>query len=147
MRRRTEKGFSLIEIMAVLILIGLAASVVVPQYLRSVEKGKVKLARTQIATLKTVLNEYRLENGAYPSTEQGLAALYEKPTVPPVPETWDGPYIEEPVQHDPWNHPYVYRCPGEHNKQGYDLLSYGADGVEGGTGPDADIANWAASGK
>lgn len=147
MEKRTEKGFTLIEIMAVLILLGLAATAVIPYYLKTVEKGKAKLARTQIATLRTVLSEYRLENGAYPSTEQGLAALYEKPTVPPVPESWDGPYIEEPVQSDPWNHPYVYKCPGEHNKQGYDLLSYGADGVEGGSGLDADIANWTESTK
>lgn len=142
LRRRGEKGFTLLEVTAVLILLGLLATFVVPYYLRSVEKGRVNLARSQIAILKGVLTEYRLENGAYPTTEQGLAALYQKPTIPPIPETWDGPYLEDPIANDPWGRPYRYLCPGEHNPQGYDLWSLGADGLEGGTGVNADITNW-----
>ncbi|MGE5530139.1 MAG: type II secretion system major pseudopilin GspG [Patescibacteria group bacterium] len=140
--RRSERGFSLIEITAVLLLMAAFAVIVAPQVIRSVEKGRVNAGKSQIQSLKSVLNQYKLENGAYPTTEQGLDALYEKPTVPPVPENWDGPYVEDPVKEDPWHHPLVYRCPGLHNKNGYDLMSYGADGVEGGTGYDADITNW-----
>ncbi|MGQ9779272.1 MAG: type II secretion system major pseudopilin GspG [Bacillota bacterium] len=142
MAKRNESGFTLLEITAILVLLGLLATFVVPYYLRTVEKGRANLARSQIKILRGVLTEYKLENGAYPTTEQGLAALYQKPTVPPIPEHWDGPYLEDPIVNDPWGRPYQYRCPGEHNPEGYDLWSFGADGVEGGTGVNADITNW-----
>lgn len=141
MVKSVEKGFTLIEVTAVLILMGLAALLIVPEITRTVEKGNVNFTKNQIVTLQGVLDEYKLENGSYPTTEQGLAALLAQPTVPPVPEEWNGPYIKE-LQNDPWKRPFNYRCPGEHNKDGYDLWSYGADGQEGGTGFDADITNW-----
>ncbi|MGE5549057.1 MAG: type II secretion system major pseudopilin GspG [Bacteroidota bacterium] len=144
MKRRSEQGFTLIEITAVLILLAAFALLVGPTVLKSVDKGRANVARTQIASLKTVLNTYKLENGSYPTTDQGLAALYEKPTIPPIPENWDGPYLDDPIKNDPWNRPYVYICPGQHNKQSYDILSYGADGAEGGEGINADITNWTA---
>ena len=128
-----------------LILLAAFALLVGPQVLKAVEKGRVNVANTQISSLKMILNTYKLENGGYPVTEQGLAALYDKPSAPPVPENWDGPYLENPIRSDPWNHPYIYVCPGQHNRQGYDLSSYGADGAEGGTGVNADITNWAAA--
>lgn len=142
MRKKGERGFTLIEITAVLILLGLLAAIIVPRYLDYVAKNKVNLAKTQIATLKGVLSFYRLENGTYPTTEQGLDALYKKPVAPPEPANWTSPYIEDPIGKDPWGNDYVYTCPGVHNPDGYDLSSLGADGKEGGEGLNADVTNW-----
>ncbi len=142
--RPVGNGFTLIEIIAVLAVIAAFLGLVGPNYLKSIDKGRAKAAAAQINSLEGMLGEYKLENGAYPSTEQGLDALYRKPTVPPVPDNWDGPYAKKPITKDPWGRPYVYRCPGEHNPDGYDLFSYGADGAEGGAGVKADITNWEA---
>ena len=141
-RKNGEKGFTLIEIIAVLTVIAALIALVGPNYMHAVAQGRVKAAATQISNFEAMLDQYKLENGAYPTTEQGLDALRQKPAIPPIPENWDGPYAVKPIKKDPWGHAYVYICPGEHNTGGYDLFSYGADGREGGTGADADITNW-----
>ena len=144
-RERSQAGFTLVEILAVLALVAtLFGILLLPNIAKSVEKGRVKSAVTQIGLVESLLTEYKLENGSYPTTEQGLDALYAKPTTAPVPETWDGPYAKKPIGKDPWNRPYVYRCPGEHNQDGFDLSSLGGDGVEGGTGTNMDLTNWVA---
>ena len=145
-RERYQRGFTLVEILAVLALVAtLFGILLLPNIAKSVEKGRAKSAMTQIGLVESLLNEYRLENGSYPTTEQGLDALYRKPISAPVPETWDGPYAKKPIGKDPWGRPYIYRSPGEHNQDGFDLSSLGGDGAEGGSGTNADLANWVES--
>src|SRR5436190_708457 len=138
---RARRGFTLIEILVVIVVIGILATLVAPEIFKNVRAAKSATARSQIEMLGTALDSYRLENGAYPTTQQGLGALWEKPTVDP-PATWHGPYLRKPVPLDPWNVAYVYQFPGQVNLSGYDLLSYGADKKPGGEGEDADITSW-----
>ena len=137
---RREAGFTLIELMIVLFILGLLAALVAPRLMGRVGKAKQKTAQAQIQLLATALDLYHLDVGNYPSTEDGLRALKEKPSNAPG---WGGPYLDKPIPNDPWGRPYVYKCPGEHGP--YDLSSLGADGAPGGDGENQDINNWGSS--
>ncbi|MDI3281230.1 MAG: type II secretion system major pseudopilin GspG [Bacillota bacterium] len=137
-----EEGFTLLEMLIVIAIIGILAVLVGPNLFGRIEEARQTAARSQISTLKVALDLYRLDNGLYPTTDQGLAALRTPPTIPPLPSNWRGPYLEGEVPKDPWGRDYVYRSPGEHNQDRYDLMSYGRDGKPGGEGPDRDIVNW-----
>ena len=137
-----RRGFTLIEILVVIIVLGMLAALVGPRILGRVSEAKSATARTQIELLGLGLDNYRLDNGGYPSTEQGLEALNEKPTREPVPQNWRGPYLRKAIPLDPWGRPYVYRSPGEHTPSGYDLTTLGRDGKPGGTDEDADLTSW-----
>jgi general secretion pathway protein G len=132
-------GFTLIEIMVVVIIIGLLAAVIVPQVVSKVDEARVSKAKEDIQSLETALTEYRLDNSQYPSTDDGLQALIKQPNDPSVTH-WHGPYVQR-LSNDPWGRPYQYANPGTHG-QPYDLYTLGADGQPGGDGPDADIGNW-----
>jgi general secretion pathway protein G len=142
LHRTARSGFTLIEILVVIAVISLLAALVAPNVFRHVGTAKDAAAKSQIEMLGAALDAYRLDNGRYPSTEQGLTALWEEPMLEPKPNNWKGPYVRKAVPVDPWGNAYVYSCPGENSKQGYDLMSYGADGKVGGEGEDTDIANW-----
>ncbi len=131
------QGFTLIELLVVVIIIGLLASLVAPKFFGKLGASRQKTAKAQIELLGNALDEFRLDNGRYPTTDEGLDALRKKPAGL---NNWAGPYLPKPVPKDPWGHDYVYRCPGEHGD--YDLFSYGRDGQEGGEGEDADIVSW-----
>jgi general secretion pathway protein G len=136
-RRAVSKGFTLLELLVVMVIIGLLAGLVAPRYFAQVGKSQTKVAKAQIDSLEKALDQYRLDVGHYPSTEEGLQALVAAPSG----ETnWAGPYLRKGIPADPWGRAYVYNQPGSHGD--YDLLSYGKDGREGGTGEDADIVNW-----
>lgn len=134
---RKGLGFTLLELLVVMVIIGLLAGYVGPKYFSQVGKSQVKAARTQIDSLEKALDQYRLDTGHYPAMEQGLAALQ---TRPPNEAKWDGPYLKKDVPTDPWGNPYIYKFPGEHGE--YDLVSLGKDGQLGGTGDAADLTNW-----
>jgi general secretion pathway protein G len=135
-------GFTLIEILVVITVIGLLAALVGPRILGRVSEAKSATAKAQLELLSVALDNYRLDNGSYPTTEQGLAALQEKPTRDPAPLNWRGPYLKRVIPADPWGRPYIYRSPGEHDPGGNDLSSLGKDGQPGGEGEDADITSW-----
>ena len=131
-------GFTLLELLVVMVIIGLLAGFVAPRYFAQVGKSQVKAARAQIDALDKALEQYRIDVGHLPTTEQGLTAL----NVQPQGElNWSGPYLKKDVPMDPWGNPYVYAVPGMHNND-YDLLSYGKDGRAGGDGENADLGNW-----
>jgi len=134
-----RKGFTLLELIVVIIVLGLLAGLVAPQIFGRLSEAKGTTAKTQIELLGTALDNYRLDNGGYPTTEQGLQALREKPTRAPEPLNWRGPYLRKDVPADPWGRPYLYKSPGERNTSGYDLSSLGRDGKPGGSGEDADV--------
>lgn len=131
------KGFTLLELLVVIVIIGLLAGYVGPKYFSQIGKSETKVARAQIDAFDKALDQYRLDTGHYPNTSQGLSALMDKPANE---SRWDGPYLKKAVPNDPWGNPYQYRQPGEHGE--YDLYSYGKDGRQGGTGESADITNW-----
>jgi general secretion pathway protein G len=142
-RRRAQgraRGFTLIEIMVVVIIIGLLAAVIVPQVISKVDEARVAKAKQDIQSLETALTMFRLDNSKYPTTEQGLAALVTQPTDPSIKHWRPGGYLQR-VSKDPWGNDYQYVYPGTHGKE-YDLFSLGADGAPGGEGIDADIGNW-----
>lgn len=139
--RRRIQGFTLIEILVVIVVIAILATLVAPNIFQHVGAAKSATAKSQIEMLGTALDAYRLDNGHYPTTQQGLDALWIMPTVDP-PTNWRGPYLRKPVPLDPWGAAYIYMSPGQVNPNGYDLLTYGADGRPGGTGEDADINSW-----
>ena len=139
--RRSRVGFTLIEILVVIVVIAILATLVAPNVFQHVATAKTSTAKSQIEMLSTALDAYRLDNGQYPTTQQGLAALVVKPSIDPPP-TWHGPYLRKDVPLDPWNEPYVYLSPGDVNPTGFDLLSYGADKKPGGDGENADILSW-----
>lgn len=136
---RRRSGFTLLELVVVIIVLGLLATIVAPQIIDRLSDAKSTTARTQIELLSVALDAYRLDNGAYPTTDQGLSALRERPTRAPVPANWRGPYLRKPVPADPWGRAYVYRAPGERNRGAFDLESLGRDGKLGGDGEDADL--------
>src|SRR5438128_6547523 len=119
--RTKPQGFTLIEILVVIIVLGLLAALVGPRILGRVSEAKSATARTQIELLGLALDNYRLDNGAYPTTEQGLDALQTKPAREPAPLSWRGPYLKKAIPLDPWGRPYIYKSPGEHNPPSYDL--------------------------
>ncbi|MGA7178388.1 MAG: type II secretion system major pseudopilin GspG [Thiobacillaceae bacterium] len=130
-------GFTLIELLVVIVIIGLLVGYVAPRYFAQVGKSEVKVAQAQINGLEKALDEYRLDVGHYPTTEQGLAALNAQPAGE---ARWQGPYLKKAVPNDPWGQAYQYRSPGEHGE--FDLYSFGKDGKPGGEGESADIVNW-----
>ena len=135
-----QRGFTLIEIMVVVVILGILAAIVVPRLLDEPEKARRTSAATQIRSFESALGIFKLENGFFPSTEQGLKALVTKPTVGRVPAHYKaGGYIRK-IPVDPWGQPYLYLYPGVHSN--LDLFSYGPDGETGGEGENADIANW-----
>lgn len=131
---RKQGGFTLLELLVVIVIIGLLAGYVAPRYFAQVGKSEVQVARAQIDSLEKALDQYRLDTRHYPSTEQGLAALVLRPQGEAA---WTGPYLKKAVPSDPWGRAYVYRVPGEHGD--FDLYSLGKDGQPGGVGEDADI--------
>jgi general secretion pathway protein G len=131
---RHGSGFTLLELLVVIVIIGLLAGYVAPRYFSQVGKSEVQVARAQIDSLEKAIEQYRLDTRRYPSAELGLEALVTRPANEPA---WGGPYLKKAVPNDPWGRPYVYRHPGQ--KSEYDLTSYGRDGKPGGTGEDADI--------
>lgn len=136
-KSRRTKGFTLIELLIVIIIIGLLAALVGPRLFGKVSTAKQKAAKAQIELFGTALDALRLDVGRYPTAEEGLRALREKPSGM---EGWKGPYLPKEIPKDPWGKAYVYKCPGEHGE--YDLISYGLDGVEGGEGENQDIVSW-----
>ncbi len=137
MSLRLRRGFTLLELLVVMVIIGLLAAYVGPKYFSQVGKSEVKTARAQIVGFEKALQQYRLDVGTLPSTEQGLQALLAKPSSV---NKWDGPYLEKALPADPWGNAYIYVAPGEHGE--FDISSTGRDGRPGGDGLDADITNW-----
>lgn len=138
----SERGFSLLELLVVMTIMAILGTIVATSVMGRVSKARQIAAKTQIDGFRVALSIYRLDNGQFPATEQGLTALREKPSTAPVPENWSGPYLEKDIPLDPWGRTYVYRSPGEYDRSGYDIYSLGRDGVEGGEGEDADIVSW-----
>ncbi|AXQ46996.1 type II secretion system major pseudopilin GspG [Pseudomonas vlassakiae] len=140
-RRNRQRGFTLMEIMVVIFIIGLLIAVVAPSVLGNQDKAMKQKVMADLATLEQALDMYRLDNLRFPSNEQGLAALVKKPTQEPLPRSWRSDGYVRRLPEDPWGTPYQYRMPGEHGR--VDVYSLGADGVPGGEGQDADLGNWA----
>ncbi|HET6491195.1 MAG TPA: type II secretion system major pseudopilin GspG [Syntrophales bacterium] len=134
--RNRKKGFTLIELLIVMVIIGLIAALVGPRLFPKLGKGKQSAAKAQIELLGQALDQYRLDVGRYPTTQEGLNAL----NVNPGADRWQGPYLKKELPQDPWGRPYLYQYPGSHGE--YDLYSLGLDGAPGGEGEDADIVSW-----
>jgi general secretion pathway protein G len=139
---RSRGGFTLIEILVVVAVIAVLAALVAPNVFGHLGTAKDTAARAQMENLGAALDAYRLDNGRYPTSAQGLEALGTEPNLDPRPRNWRGPYLRRAVPMDPWGNPYVFLSPGEANPNGYDLFTYGADGQPGGEGEDADIRAW-----
>ncbi len=137
MRTPHHRGFTLLELLVVMVIIGLLAGYVAPRYFAQVGKSEVKAARAQIDAFEKALEAYRLDTGNYPASEHGLEALVKNVAVEPK---WQGPYLKKALPPDPWDRPYLYKQPGEHGD--YDILSTGRDGKPGGRAENADITNW-----
>ena len=136
--RATRRGFTLIELMVVLVIIGVLAALIVPNVLDRTDDARATAARTDVNNLVQALKLYKLDNQRYPTAEQGLQALIARPSAPPVPANWR-PYLEK-LPSDPWGQPYQYLNPGVRGE--IDVMSFGADGRSGGDGKDADIGSW-----
>jgi general secretion pathway protein G len=136
-KTRGSTGFTLLELLVVMVIIGLLAGIVAPQYFAQIGKSNAKVARAQIESFGQALDQYRLDVGQYPTTEQGLLALR---TAPQQVARWQGPYLKRDIPDDPWGRAYVYKRPGQHGE--YDLVSLGADGQPGGDGEAADVVSW-----
>lgn len=137
--KAVQRGFTLIEVMVVVIILGILAAIVVPRVMDRPDVARITKAKQDIRALESALNLYKLDNFRYPSTDQGLQSLVEKPTATPEPRNWK-PYMDR-LPKDPWGYDYLYLSPGQHGE--IDIFSLGADGQNGGEGVDADIGNWA----
>ncbi|PJD91444.1 MAG: type II secretion system protein GspG [Legionella sp.] len=135
---KQQKGFSLIEIMVVVVILGILASIVVPKIMSRPDEARKIKAKSDVLAIQNALDLYKLDNGSYPSTDQGLEALVEKPSTAPIPSNWKQ-YLKS-VPKDPWNRDYLYLNPGQHGD--IDVFTFGADGQPGGTGVNAEIGNW-----
>jgi general secretion pathway protein G len=133
---RDARGFTLVELLVVMVIIGLLAALVAPRLFPKLGKGKQAAAKAQIELLGQALDQFRLDVGRYPATQEGLNALGTNPGV----ENWEGPYLKKGLPADPWGKPYQYQAPGTHSE--YDLFSYGRDNAPGGEGEDKDITSW-----
>ncbi len=133
---RNQKGFTLVELLIVMVIIGMLAALVFPRLIPKVGKGRQSAAKAQIELLGQALDQFRLDTGKYPTTSEGLNALLVNPGIP----NWDGPYLKKALPNDPWGRPYHFESPGSHGD--YDLLSYGADGSPGGEDENKDIVSW-----
>jgi len=131
-----QGGFTLLELLVVMVIIGLLAGYVAPRYFAQIGKAEVKVAKAQMDAIEKSLEQYRLDTGHFPTQEQGLQAIVKKPANEP---RWDGPYLKKELPMDPWGHAFIYKIPGE--KSEYDLISLGKDGAPGGTGEAADLQN------
>ena len=136
--RRKARGFTLLELMVVIVIIGVLAALIAPNIISRVAQAKITAAQADISTLMNQLKTYKLDNGRYPSTDQGLQALVAKPSAGSIPSNWHN-YLDK-LPEDPWHHPYQYANPGVHGE--IDVFSFGADGQAGGEGDDADIGSW-----
>jgi len=147
--RRREAGFTLIEIMAVVLIIGLLGGIVGAAIFGRIDQARVTTAKTQIKQIEAALDFYRMDNGKYPTTDQGLDALVHPPTIEPIPRNYrpEGYLSGGKVPSDPWNNPYNYLSPGQNNAYSFDLWSLGADGAPGGSDTDSDVGNWAEEGQ
>ena len=141
-KKHNERGFTLIELMVVIVILGILAGLIIPRIMGRPDEARRAKARIQLEAIETALKLYKLDNGNYPATEQGLQALVEAPSVGTLPKNWrQGGYLERgKVPKDPWDNDYVYLCPGVHGE--YDLSSYGADGQPGGEDKNKDINSW-----
>jgi general secretion pathway protein G len=135
-RSINRKGFTLVEILVVMVMIALLAALVAPRLFPKLGKGKQAAARAQIELLGQALDQLRLDTGRYPTTQEGLNVLVANQNI----ENWEGPYLKKGLPNDPWGKPYYYQCPGQHGD--YDLWSYGRDGTPGGEGEDKDVVSW-----
>ena len=135
--RNSSAGFTLIELIVVVVIIGLLAGLVVPQFIKQEEKATSKATKAQIELFGTALDTFRLDVGRYPTSQEGLAALTQKPASA---DRWDGPYLKKEVPPDPWGKPYIYKSPGDHGP--YDIISYGADGAPGVEDNSRDVTSW-----
>ena len=139
MRLKRNRGFTLIEILAVMAIIGILAVTLAPRFVGRTEDAKVAAAKADIADIEVALDAYEADNGIYVTTEQSLDALVSITNIPPVPANWKGPYLKKRAGKDSWGNPYIYVCPGTYNTGSYDVYSLGKDGQEGGEGFNADI--------
>ncbi len=139
---KNQTGFSFLELMVVVVILGILATYIAPRFMGRTDDAKSVKAKVDIASLETALSLYKLDNGFYPTTEQGISALIEKPSTDPIPAKWkDKGYLAKAnIPKDPWGRDYLYLSPGVHDD--YDLISYGADGVPGGEGKNKDINSW-----
>ena len=139
---RNSYGFTLVEILVVLVIIGLIAAIVAPNVLEKADEARIQKVKADFKAIETSLKLYRLDNFSYPNTEQGLEALVEKPSIDPVPQNWkkNGYLDEMPI--DPWGRPYLYLSPSEFGDKEFDIYSLGRDGLQGGENENADIGNW-----
>jgi general secretion pathway protein G len=137
-RFKQARGFTLIELIVVIVILGLLAGLVVPRLFKHVGQARTATAKAQIAAFQTALGVYKLDTDSFPTNDMGLAALR---TAPPGVRNWNGPYLPKDVPLDPWGNPYVYKFPGDHGDEP-DIISYGADGRPGGEGEDADVCSW-----
>ena len=134
----SERGFTLIEVLLVMVILTVLAAVVVPKFTKRSEQARITAANTDISNLEVALDAFEVDIGRYPTTAEGLKALVDQPSLS-RPSSWKGPYINRGVPNDPWGNQYVYTMPGKHNTEGFDLYSYGPDGQDGGSD---DIDNW-----
>jgi general secretion pathway protein G len=146
-RMRGPSGFTLLELLVVLVVLGLLAGLIGPQLFGRVGEAKATTAKTQMELIGVALDSYRLDNGNYPVTSQGLEALNVRPSRQPAPLNWRGPYLRKAVPVDPWGRPYLYVAPARGGSEAYELRSLGRDGAEGGTGEDADLGGPPAAAK